>query len=421
MTLTKPGYKPRLIEKRLDALLSISGAVFISGPRWCGKTWLALSRSKSVFYVSSPKNNFSNRTLAEISPDSAVSGGIPHLIDEWQEVPALWDAVRFKVDESSEKGRFILTGSSTPPQKGILHSGTGRIVTMAMHPMSLFESGDSSGKISLIDLFSSPIQGTKTGSVELEQLIYFVVRGGWPGNLNAGMQLAHEMPRAYIQSLLDDPNILKHRNRMLSLLRSLARNESTLVSNTTLEKDIRQYNDEPVERNSIATYLSIFSRLFLLNDTPAFNPNLRSSRRTLKSPKHHLADSSLAAALLGTNVPRLKEDLETFGFLFEALCSRDLQIYAEAHNAALFHYRDDRNNEVDAIIELEDGRYGAFEIKLGANQIDTAARNLIKFKETMEKESSKGPSVLCVICGMTDIAYTRPDSVMVVPITALKD
>lgn len=422
--LTPNGYKERLIDKKIDEYMKGFGAVCVEGPKWCGKTWTSLNHANSVCYIASPANNFQNRTMAELSPDLVLKGEVPRLIDEWQEVPAIWDAVRFEVDKDKSKGKIVLTGSSTPKRKGILHSGAGRIGRIRMNTMSLFESGDSSGDVSIKEMFEKDLQPVVTGEVKLEQLIYYVVRGGWPGNMEVDIETAKNLPTEYLKAVIEDDmyntdGIKRDSRKVKSLLHSLGRNESTIVSNNTLRKDMMTYDEVGIDSNTIAEYLDVFERLFLLDDQPAYAANLRSSRRVLKSPKRHFCDVSLAVAALEATPEMLLNDLHTFGFLFEALCEHDLKIYAENNGGKLFHYRDEKNNEIDAVVEMPDGKWGAFEIKLGANQIENAAKELLKMKEIMEKEGT-APSLLCVICGMTNIAYTREDGVRVVPITALK-
>lgn len=423
--LTPKNYKERLIDNKISEYMNSFGAVCVEGPKWCGKTWTSLNHSKSVSYIGSPTNNFQNRVMAELSPELVLKGELPRLIDEWQEVPAIWDAVRFEVDKEIGKGKYILTGSSTPKRKGILHSGAGRIGRIRMNTMSLFETGDSSGAISLKKLFGeSKLKPIATGEVKLENLIYYVVRGGWPGNVGIDVSLAKNLPAEYLKAVVEDDmystdGVKRDSRKVWSLIHSLGRNESTIVSNSTLRKDMMAYDEMEIDANTIAEYLDIFKRLFLLEEQPAFATNLRSSRRVLKSPKRHFTDVSLAVAALGATPEMLLSDLHTFGFLFEALCEHDLRLYAEASQGQLFHYRDEKDNEIDAVVELPDGRWGAFEIKLGANQIDAAAKDLLKMRDIMEREGT-APSILCVICGMTNMAYTREDGVLVVPITALQ-
>ena len=418
-------YKKRLIEKSFDEYMKVFGAVCLEGPKYCGKTWTASSRAHSVIEIGSPKNNFQNRTMAKMDPNSVLDGKCPRLIDEWQEVPPLWDAIRFRVDQLGKKGQFILTGSSTPNHKGILHSGTGRISKIRMNTMSLYETGDSSGVISLKELFDGNRFFIKTEDVPLERLIYYTVRGGWPGNLETSEKLCGKLATNYLKAVVEEDmfkvdGIKRDSKKVWSLLHSLGRNESTIVNLNTIKKDMETHKDEVIDRNTATEYLNIFNRLFILDDQPAFSTNLRSSRRVLKNPKRHFVDPSLAVAALGATQEKLFNDLNTFGFIFESLCEHDLKIYAEYNDANLFHFRDERGNEVDAVVELNDGTWGAFEIKLGANQIDSAAENLLKIKSIMEKEGDNPPKFLCVICGLSGIAYRRDDGVYVVPITMLK-
>lgn len=426
MSLTKAGYRKRIVDEQLENNLRTFGAVCIEGPKWCGKTWTALNQANSACYISSPENNFQYRTMAQLSPDLVLQGEAPKLLDEWQEVPALWDAVRFSVDQTQQRGQFILTGSATPNQKGVLHSGTGRIVRMQMRPMSLFESGDSSGSISLKGLFSATLEAVQTGEVRLDRLIGLTVRGGWPGSLGLDANSSAALPKAYLRNVIEDDirrvdGVYRDTRKLLLLLRSIARNESTVVSNRTLRRDMLEDEGESMDVDTVADYLYALNRLFVLEDQRAFNPNLRSSIRVGKSAKRHFVDPSLAAAALGATPERLMNDLNTFGFLFEAMCIRDLRIYSESFGAQLFHYRDDSGREIDAVIELPDGKWGAFEIKLGANQIDKAAKDLIAIKNMMETDpNAKAPDILCVICGLANFAYTREDGVMVIPISALK-
>ena len=423
MPLTKENYRERLVDNRVSILMKTFGALCIEGPKWCGKTWTALHHAESVIYIADPANNFSNKTLAEISPDYVLEGNKPRLIDEWQVVPPIWDAVRFFVDKERGKGKFILTGSATPAHKGIFHSGTGRIGKIRMLPMSLYESGDSAGEVSLKNLFKNKLQPVKTEDIDLRELIDLTVRGGWPESVNLGIPVSTDLTTSYLDTVVNEDmykaeGIKRDYTKAKLLLKSLARNETTVVSNAKLAEDIKQYDGESVDRETIGVYLDVFQRLFIIEDTPAFSANLRSSKRTVKSPKRHFIDPSLAIAALGINGDLLYQDLNTFGFMFEALCERDLKIYAEANGGKLFHYQEYDGKEIDAVVEMPNGAWGAFEIKLGANQIDKAAKNLLAIKENMKE---KPPTFLCVICGMTNIAYTRDDGVMVVPITSMKN
>ena len=421
-------YRERIIDAKVEEYLMTFGAVCIEGPKWCGKTWTSTHHAKSAIYIGSPEGNFQNRQLAQLSPALVLEGATPRLLDEWQEVPPLWDAVRYQVDQRGQKGQFILTGSATPKHKGILHSGAGRIGRLRMRPMSLYESGDSSGVVSLEQLCRGEVSPSLTGEVDLKNLVRFIVRGGWPGNLEIPEKQAGLLPKEYLTAVIEDDvyridDVRRDSLKMLQLLRSLARNESTTATNRTLIKDIKATDEDDIDGNTVAAYLDIFRRLFLIENQPPFSASgIRSSARIKQAEKRHLADPSLACALLQATPESLIGDLETLSFLFESLCERDLRIYAEAFGGRLYHYQDYSNREIDAVIERPDGEWAAFEIKLGANQIDAAAENLLTIqREIAAAPQAKAPSVLCVLCGLSNAVYQRPDGVFVVPITALKD
>lgn len=424
--MERKDYRPRLIDNIIDSYLDAFGAVCVEGPKWCGKTWTSSYHCKSEIMLGNPDGNFQNRQLAQMSPSLVLEGETPRLIDEWQEVPQLWDAVRYKVDQNGNKGQFILTGSATPNHKGILHSGAGRIAKLRMRPMSLFESGNSSGDISLKDICEGRIEPKISGEVDLRKLIDFIIRGGWPANQETTLKQAAYLPIQYIRAVLDDDvyridNVKRDKHKMELLLRSLARNEATTVTNKKLKNDIKEIDDEDIDVETVAAYLDVFQRLFLTDNQKPFEAKLRSSIRIKQAEKRHLSDPSLAAALLNATPEMLLNDLNTLGFLFEALCERDLKIYAESFDAELYHYQDYNNNEMDAVIAMPDGKWCGFEIKLGANQIDMAAENLIKIKNEIKASGGIAPDSLCVICGLSNAAYQRPDGVFVVPITALRN
>ena len=424
--MERKDYRPRLIDNIIDSYLEAFGAVCVEGPKWCGKTWTSSYHCKSEIMLGNPDGNFQNRQLAQMSPSLVLEGETPRLIDEWQEVPQLWDAVRYKVDQSGNKGQFILTGSATPNHKGILHSGAGRIAKLRMRPMSLFESGNSSGDISLKDICEGRIEPKISGEVDLRKLIDFIIRGGWPANQETTLKQAAYLPIQYIRAVLDDDvyridNVKRDKHKMELLLRSLARNEATTVTNKKLKNDIKEIDDEDIEVETVSAYLDVFQRLFLTDNQKPFEAKLRSSIRIKQAEKRHLSDPSLAAALLNATPEMLLNDLNTLGFLFEALCERDLKIYAESFDADLYHYQDYNNNEMDAVIAMPNGKWCGFEIKLGANQIDMAAENLIKIKNEIKANGGIAPDSLCVICGLSNAAYQRPDGVFVVPITALRN
>ncbi len=424
--MDKGKYRPRLIDLQIQNHLSAFGAVCIEGPKWCGKTWTSSFHSSSEIFIGDPAGNFQNRSLAELNPSMILDGETPRLIDEWQEVPSIWDAVRYRVDQNPQKGQYLLTGSATPNHKGILHSGAGRIAKLRMRPMSLFESGDSSGRISLASLCQGTIEPVMTGEVDLKKIIEHIVRGGWPASLGLPIEKAALLPAQYLEAVIQDDafrmdGVKRDSQKMNRLLCSLARNESTTVSNATLKSDVRARDDEEIDSATISSYLDVFARLFLTDNQPPFSSRIRSSVRVKQMEKRHFSDPSLACALLKATPEKLLADLETLGFLFEALCERDLKIYAESFGANLYHYQDYRNREIDSVIELADGTWCAFEIKLGANQIDAAANSLLRISRENENEpGGRTPAVLCVVCGLSNAAYRREDGVFVVPITALK-
>ena len=424
--MNRKDYKPRLIDRQVEDFLSAMGAVVIEGPKWCGKTWTSAQHSESEFYVGSPEGNFQNKHLAELSPDKVLEGKSPRMLDEWQEVPALWDAVRAEVDSRNAKGQFILTGSATPNRKGILHSGAGRIGRIRMRPMTLYESGASSGEVSLHELCVGGEFPTRMNeNVSLQRLAELLVRGGWPGNLQVPESSAGILAKEYITALLETDvyrvdETKRDAHKMNLLLRSLARSESTTASISVLKKDIGGVDGETVDDDTISAYLDVLRRLFLLDNQLPFAPAARSSIRIKQAEKRHLADPSLACALLKMTPQGLINDLNTFGFLFEAMCIRDLRVYANAFGAELYHYQDYKDNEFDAVVELPDRSWCGFEVKLGAHQIDDAAANLLRINAAIKAAGGNPASRLAVICGLSNAAYLRPDGVYAVPITMLK-
>lgn len=418
-------YKPRILDAQINEYLETFGAVCIEGPKWCGKTWTSAFHSKSEIYIADSSGNFQNRRLAELSPTIVLQGEHPRLIDEWQEVPQLWDAVRFEVDKTPEKGQFILTGSATPKHKGIFHSGAGRIARIKMRPMSLYETGHSSGVVSLKELCDGKCPNKFTGEVNLMDLVDYIVRGGWPNNQDLPIEKAANLPKQYLEAILSDDieridGIKRDKHKMELLLRSLARNEATTATNKRLKDDIKEIDNEDVVVETVASYLDVLSRLFLIDNQKPYSYGIRSSVRVKQAEKRHLVDPSLVCALLNATPQMLINDLNTLGFLFEALCERDLRIYAQSFGAELYHYQDYSGKEIDSVIALPDGQWCGIEIKLGANQIDDAAEHLIKIKESIQGEpNGKSPKMLCVLCGMSSAVYRRPDGVFVAPLTAL--
>lgn len=419
-------YKKRLVDEKIEKYLRLFGAVCIEGPKYSGKTWAARKHSKSEVLLKKTTGELTNEAeLAKIEPSIVLSGEKPRLLDEWQEANNLWDEVRYDVDKTGLKGQYILTGSSTPKRNGISHSGAGRFGKIYLRTMSLYESGDSNGLVSLNDICENKKISESTGDVSLKKLAKLIIRGGWPANLNLNSEESNISINEYINLIIDDDlqrldGIKRDKHKIKLLLRSLARNESTTATNTTLKNDIKEKDSEDIDVETVASYIDALNKLYLIDNDAPYSTNIRSSIRVKQSEKRHLADPSIAAALLNLTEEKLIGDLETFGFLFEALVERDLKIYADSIGAKCFHYQDYSNKEIDSIIELKDGEYCAFEIKLGVNQIENAAKNLLEIKNAIKETKGKEPKALCVICGMTNAAYQRPDGVYVVPITALK-
>ena len=419
-------YKPRIIDEKIKTYLNTFGAILIEGPKWCGKTWSAKNICSSEFLLANPSGNFNNKQIAILNPELALLGSIPRLIDEWQEVPSLWDAVRGKIDENSQKGQFILTGSASINKNKYIHSGTGRIARLKMRPMSLFENGYSDGKISLKDISQGIINDIYTGDINLESLVNFVLCGGWPGNLTLNTNQSILVAKEYVKSLINEDiykvdDIKRDKHKISLLLKSLARNESTTASNQTLKNDIKDIDFDDINIDTISDYLNLLNDLYITENIQPFAIKIRSSLRTKQREKRHFVDPSLPCAILNLNKEKLLNDLEYFGFLFESMVLRDLLIYADSFNAKIYHYQDYKNNEIDAILELEDGNWCGIEIKLGAHQIDDAAKNLIKIDNQIIKNGGKAAQSLIVICGLTNAAYKREDGIIVVPITSLKN
>lgn len=422
MTLKKEGYKERLIDKKIEECLKIFGAVSIVGPKYCGKTWTSLAHSKSVKYINS--NDKKLYTLAQMDVNQILVGEYPILIDEWQLIPSIWDCVRRKCDEDKIKGKFILTGSATEKENTIDHSGAGRICKLDMGTMSLFESGESDGYVSLNDLFKNiEIKGHLTKELSLEDIANLIMRGGWPDNIENTPKESQLIVKSYIKDILDkDINeidgVKRDRNKMEMLLKSLARNESTLASNETLIKDVIKKEKGTINKETVGEYLNVLDKLHLIQNQQAFNPNVRSRENVGKTAKRHFADPSIVCGLLNLNYDKMISDLNTFGFLFESLVERDLRIYSNYNNGELRHFRNNVSGlEVDSIVINEEGEYGAIEIKLGSNQIEEAKTNLLKFYEKVDKK----PKFMCIICGLWNNVMKDPETgIYIIPINALK-
>ena len=427
MPLTEAGYKPRLIDPVISRYLKTFGAVSVEGPKWCGKTWTSLNHAESVFYVGDPSYGFSNRRLAKLDPGAALSGTLPRLVDEWQEVPGIWDAVRFTVDRSQEKGSFILTGSTTPADSQVMHSGAGRIARITMRPMTLFESGNSQNLISLKALLNAEPIPICQSKITLGSLISLIIRGGWPNNIDTPDSESALIPHSYLDALVrkdmtDIDGVSRNQIKVRALLRSLARNNATLVTNKTLVKDSAAETDDAkggLTLVTLADYLEVLKRLFVLDEIPAWSPEIRAHIRLRVSPKRQLVDPSLAAAAISADKGMLLSDLKTLGFLFESLCLRDLLVYATIHNGVIHHYLDSTGLDVDAILELPGGAWAAFEIKLGVDQVEEAALKLLRLKSKITAAGNKPPCCLAVLVGIGAISEMRSDGVAIVPLDCL--
>ena len=429
MSLKKSGYLPRIIDAKIEEYLRIFGALSIEGPKWCGKTWTSLNHANSVNYILDPAGGYSNRERARIDPSLSLEGMAPHLIDEWQEVPGIWDAVRFDVDNEPGVGKYILTGSASPPREEYSHSGTGRFAIIRMRPMSLFESGDSFGIVSFSALLSGESFKPFSADIGLSRLIDITIRGGWPETLSLPASSAAHISAEYL-NLISKNELFrssdKNRNtaKLRKLLRSVARNNSTIVSLATLARDadILQAQSEmeiSISRQTTAEYLEDLKRIYVIEDILGWTPEIRSKTRIRMAPKVIFTDPSLAIAALGLNSERLLHDLNTYGFMFENLCLRDISIYANNLGGTVYHYRDNSDLESDAIVEMPDGAWGAFEIKLGEHQVDSAAQSLCRLRDKMVSSGAEPPVCLCVITG-GGFGRLREDGIRVIPINAFK-
>lgn len=424
MSLRKKEYIERLIDKKIEEYLDIFGAVSIEGPKWCGKTWASLNHANSVVLLDEEEI----KEKAKLSLDLILNEAKPQLLDEWNLIPEIWDAVRRKCDETVKKGNYILTCSTkltdAEQKEKIHHSGAGRIGKIKMHTMSLYESGDSTGKVSIQDMLNGNFKNDLNNKTTLENLAKLIIRGGWPSNIQTNENKSHIIPKSYIEAILekdihDDKR--RDKNKMSMLLKSLARNESTIANKSTLLKDIEEYANEKEfieSRVTIDDYLDVLNRLHVIENQEAYNENYRSPERVGKAAKRHFTDPSLACACLDLTKDKLINDLKTFGFMFEALVERDLKIYLEYLGGKLFHFRDNVTGlEVDSIMEFGNGEYAAVEIKLGFNQVNEAKQNLQNFYNNMKKK----PKFMCVIVGYTDVIARDPETgIYIVPITALK-
>lgn len=418
-------YLNRIADKILQERLKTSGAVLIEGPKWCGKTRTATENSKSQLYMQDPDKTQSYLKAADIKPSLLLKGDIPRLLDEWQMAPVLWDAVRFAVDQRGEVGQFILTGSAVPRDNVVQHTGTGRISRMLMRPMSLYESMESNGSVSLRELFNGKTEIESFSELTIEGIAVAIVRGGWPASIGEDEKDSLRHAIDYVEAIINADvsevdGIEKSPVRVRALLRSLARNISTLATIRTICDDIAMGEEETISDKTISQYLNALNRIFVMENLPAWNPALRSKTAIRTSPKRQFIDPSIATAIMRLTPERLLEDFNYFGFLFESLCDRDLRVYAEANDGEVFHYRDSSGLEADAVICLNDGRWGAIEVKLGSREIEEAAIHLLQLKKKVNTKKMKEPSFLMILTG-TELAYRREDGVFVVPIGCLRD
>lgn len=418
-------YLPRIADELLKQRLSVSGAVLIEGPKWCGKTRTAKEISKSQLYMQDPDKRVSYLKAADTKPSLLLKGDTPKLLDEWQMAPVLWDAVRYEVDMRGIPGQFILTGSAVPKDDETFHTGTGRISRLKMRTMSLFESNESNGTVSLKELFDGKTDIDNFSELTIEDIAYAITRGGWPISIGEEEKIALRHSVDYAEAIINTDisrvdNISRSPVRARVLLKSLARNISTLASIPTIRNDIAMGDDESLSDKTVGEYLNALDRIFVTENLPAWNPALRSKTAIRTSPKRQFTDPSIATAVMRLTPERLLEDFEYFGFLFESLCDRDMRIYAEANDGEVFHYRDKSGLEADAVIVLADGRWAAVEVKLGSKEIEEAAKHLLMLKKKVNTDKMKEPSFLMILTG-TEIAYQRSDGVFVVPIGCLKD
>lgn len=416
-------YLQRICDKLLASELKASGAILIEGAKWCGNTSTAQQAARSSLYMQDPDKTSSYLAAADTKPSLLLNGETPKLIDEWQMAPVLWDAVRFEVDKRNKPGQFILTGSAVPSDNLVAHTGTGRISRLLMRPMSLWESGDSNGSISLKELFDKNTDISATSDLSIEKIAFLICRGGWPASVSQENESALKMATNYVESVINMDvqrvdGVEKNPERVRMLLRSLARNISTMASGQTIMADMES-NDIGISEKTLSSYLNALRRIFVIEDTPAWMPSLRSKTAIRTSPKRNFVDPSIATAVMRTNPSGLLNDFETFGFMFESLCTRDMRIYAQANDGAVFHYKDKNDLESDMIISLRDGRWAPVEVKLGNKQIDEAAKNLLSLQSKINTEKMGEPSFLMVLTG-GEFAYTRDDGVLVVPIGCLK-
>ena len=414
------GYLPRVADMRLDDALRSSGAVHIKGPKWCGKTETGIHHTRSQVYLQDPDKSPALLAMADSKPSELLIGDRPRLIDEWQMAPQLWDAVRFAVDREKVRGGYVLTGSSTPKIRPA-HTGVGRIAPLEMSTMSLLETGESTGAVSLLSLFEGTLDIAQVAGLDVDDYARVICRGGWPeAVVSESRGDAGGMARDYVLELLDSninemDGIRRNRTWMRQIMRSYARNVSGQASLSTIAADMQ---GEPPSAPTLSEYVDALSRAFVLNDLSAWNPRLRSKTAVRTSPTRHFSDPSIAAAVLAATPRGLLDDFETFGLLFESLCIHDLRVYASALGGSLYHYRDKTGLEADAVVVLDDGRWALVEVKMGQSRIDEGASHLLKLAERIDQTREGRPSFLMVLTS-TACAYRRKDGVVVVPLACL--
>ncbi len=421
-------YRKRIADEILKKKLRSKGAILIEGPKWCGKTTTAEQIAGSVLYMDDPETKEQNIAMADLNPKRLLVGTTPRLIDEWQLAPKLWDAIRFEVDHRGEEGQFVLTGSAVPAStKQITHSGTGRFTWLTMRPMSLYESGDSTGEVSLKDLFDGAKSIDGFCDFSLEHLAFLVCRGGWPSAIDMDEDIALEQAYDYCDAVVKSDinradNIQKNPLRVRRLMRSYARNQGSQTPNTVLANDVSANDEMPMSAETIASYVDALKKIFVIEDAPAWNPNLRSKTAIRSADTRYYIDPSIAVASLGIGPNDLLNDLNTFGFLFETLCIRDLRVFADALNGEVYHYRDKEGQECDAVVHLRNGKYGLIEIKLGGDElIEEGVENLKKMESKIDTSKMNAPSFLMLLVGIGQYAYRREDGIYIVPIGCLKD
>lgn len=421
-------YKHRIADRLLERKLAGKGAVLIEGPKWCGKTTTAEQHAKSLLYMTESGKLEQHLQLARLNPALLLEGKKPRLIDEWQVAPSLWDSIRFESDHSSSLGLFILTGSAVPADLSqVVHTGTGRIGWLRMRPMSLWESEDSTGEVSLEELFTTPAIIKGTSAINLEKIAFLTCRGGWPLAVNMKSDIALDQAFDYVDavekrdvSLADGVN--RDPSRTHRLLRSYARHQGSQANYATIKADLQANEAESFSEETIASYINALKKIFVIEDSEAWNPNLRSKSAIRTSDTRYFSDPSIATAALGLGPSDLINDLNTFGLIFETLCVRDLRVYAEALNGKVYHFRDKNGLECDAVIHLRNGSYGLVEIKIGGdNLIEEGAKTLKDLAGKIDLDRMKSPSFLMVLTAVGTYAYRREDGVYVVPVGCLKD